>query len=230
MLRRLRWYTETILRRSMGWIFRLRPSLHVVGDSHAKFLFGGTPVFRLHYLGPVTMHRIARDGRSALLLSDLRIHDRDVVVWCLGEIDIRCHVIPQADRQNASVESIVRSLAERYLQSIAAIQRDAHGLRTVVLSVIPPTNQANNEEYPIAGSLTARIAARRLLNRALEEGCRVRGFLFLDPFESFENTEGALREDMSDGNVHCGPTCAPIVVRRVNAECAPWLAGERPGG
>jgi hypothetical protein len=32
-----------------------------------------------------------------------------------------------------------------------------------------------------------------------------------------------------DGNVHCGPSSVPIIVGRVNAECTPWLAGERSG-
>lgn len=207
----------------------MRPSLDVTGDSHVKFLFGGNPGMRLHCLGQMTMRRIAREGRNTLRPSDLRIHDGDSVIRGLGEIDNRCHVIPQSQRRNEPVASVIRRLAEGYRQSIAAIQRGVLGLQTVVLSVVPPTDRVNNEEYPIAGPLKTRIAARRLVNRALEEGCRAHGFMFLDPFESFENAEGALREDMSDGNVHCESSYAPIVVDRVNPECAPRLAGERPG-
>jgi hypothetical protein len=223
--RALRWGLVSVLRKVAGRFIPLQPSLHVIGDSHAKFIFRNTAGIKVHYLGPVTMHRVARDGRDFLRLRDLKVHDRDVVVWCLGEIDVRCHILHQSRLQNSATESIVRKLAETYLLSIAAIQRDAHDLHTVVLAVIPPTDQVNNEEFPRVGSLEERIEARQLLNEALRENCAARSFHFLDPFSPFTDPIGALKENMSDGNVHCGPAYAPIIVDQVTKLTDPWLSG-----
>ncbi len=221
LFRTLRWF----LRRTAGRFIPISPSLHVIGDSHVKFIFRSTPGIKVHYLGPVTMHRVARDGRGFLRLRDLDVHDRDVVVWCLGEIDVRCHILHQVRLQNSTTESIVRKLAETFLLSVAAIQRDADAPQTIVLAVIPPTDQVNNRDFPLVGSLKERIEARTLLNKALEENCSARGFHFLDPFPPFTDPIGALKESMSDGNVHCGPAFASIVVDQVTKLSDPWLSG-----
>ncbi|MBN1440396.1 MAG: SGNH/GDSL hydrolase family protein [Anaerolineales bacterium] len=212
------WRAASLVHRS----FPRRPAVHAVGDSHAKFIFRGAPDIRLHHLGPVTMHRIARDGRAALLLSDLGVHDRDIVIWCLGEIDVRCHLVPQARRQGVTVASLAASLAGGFLRSVSEIQKDARALRTVILSVIPPTDQAPNPAFPIAGTLAERVEARRILNRSLAEQCSAFDFHFLDPFDPFADPEGALRRSMSDGNVHVGPSHADRVLEPVRDLCSPW--------
>jgi hypothetical protein len=223
--RELRWSLKSIFRKIVGRFIRLRPSLHVIGDSHAKFNFQGAPGIKIHYLGPVTMHKIARDGRTAIRWKDLEIYDSDIVVWCLGEIDVRCHIIDQARLQNVPTETIVKKLAESFLLSVASIQREAGGLKTVILAVIPPTDQVNNKEYPLVGSLKERIEARRLLNEALRVNCLTQGFHFLDPFSEFTDPMGALKESMSDGNVHCAPAFASIVVDQIRQLSALWLSG-----
>jgi hypothetical protein len=214
-LRNIRWQIEAQIRRMAGRFFPLKPAMHVVGDSHAKFNFRDAGEFIVHYLGPVTMHRVGRDGRSLVRAVDLHVHDGDTVVWCLGEIDVRCHIVRQAERQNETVRGIVGRLAESFLHSVQDIQRDASGLQTIVLAVIPPTDQVTNEEFPTVGSLPERIKVRNLLNEALRRGCLSLGFRFLDPFPRFADSTGALKADMSDGNVHCGPAYASIITDQV---------------
>jgi hypothetical protein len=214
-LRALRWNAAAFFQKTSERFLPRRPSLHAVGDSHAKFMFGHAPGFHLHRLGPVTMHRLARDGREFLRLHDLGIHDRDGVVWCLGEIDVRCHIVRQAQLRTCGTRQVAAELAEGFLRSVAEIQRDAAGLRTIILAVIPPTDQVRNDEYPTVGTLQERVEARMLLNDALRSGCRARGFRFLDPFDAFTDSSGALKESMSDGNVHCGPEFAHLVVDQV---------------
>ena len=94
---------------------------------------------------------------------------------------------------------------------------------TVILAVIPPTDRGQNEAFPKIGSLKERIDARNLLNVALEKYCRPLGFAYLDPFGPFEDSNGALKAEMSDGNVHCGPAYAPLIVEKVMQTCAPWI-------
>jgi hypothetical protein len=218
-----RWRCFAGIREIQSVFGRLDPVIHAIGDSHVRFNFEAATRIHVCFLGPVTMHRIARDGRNALSLKGLGIHRNDVMVWELGEIDVRCHIVKQRDLRREPMERIAESLARDYLHSVEAIQAEIDGLKTVILAVIPPTDRGQNEAFPKIGSLKERIDARNLLNVALEKYCRPLGFAYLDPFGPFEDSNGALKAEMSDGNVHCGPAYAPLIVEKVMQTCAPWI-------
>jgi hypothetical protein len=202
---------------------RAKPALFAVGDSHANSNFGNDPRIHVRYLGPMTMHRIARDGRRAISLNRLGIFRRDIVIWCFGEIDVRCHLIKQRDLQRISIPALADSLARDYLRSIAAIQAEIAERKTVILAVIPPTDRGNNADFPKVGSLEERVNARKLLNAALEKYSSEFGFTYLDPYGPFTDPSGGLKLEMSDGSVHCGSTYAPLIVQKVADAVAPWL-------
>jgi hypothetical protein len=217
-LRLMRWHYRSA-RRAVGGLLGLhQPAVYAIGDSHAKYNFGAEPRIRVCYLGPVTMYRISRDGRKALSLKELGVVRGDAVIWCLGAIDVSNHLIKQRDRQGGTVEAIADELARDYLRSIAEIEAEIGGLRMAILAVIPPTDQHLMFEIPSTGTLAERVNARALLNAALEKYSRECGYSFLDPFESFQDSNGVLKPGMSDGNVHCGPQSAHLVVQKVLAE------------
>jgi|GEM_PF-6979020 len=217
-LRLMRWHYRSA-RRALGMLLGShRPAVYAIGDSHAKFNFGADPRIRVCYLGPVTMYRISRDGRNALSLKELGVVRGDALIWCLGAIDVSNHLIKQRDLQGAPVEEIIDLLARNYLRSVAEIGAEIGGLRPVILAVIPPTDQQLKLEIPSRGTLAEWVNARTLLNNALEKYSRERGFSFLNPFESFQDSNGVLKPGMSDGNVHCGSPYAHLVVEKVMAE------------
>lgn len=220
-LRLMRWQYRSA-RRAIGMLLgRHRPAIYAIGDSHAKYNFGAEPRIRVFYLGPVTMYRISRDGRKSLSLKELGVVRGDVLIWCLGAIDVGNHLIKQRDLQGVPVEEIVDRLARNYLRAIAEIGAEIGGLWMVILAVLPPTDQHLKFEIPSTGTLLERVESRALLNAALQKYSRERGFSFVDPFETFQDADGVLLPGMSDGNVHCGPKCAHLVVQKVLAEIAP---------
>ncbi len=202
---------------------RAKPALFAVGDSHAISNFGSDPQIHVRHLGSITMHRIARDGRRAISLKGMGIYRRDIVIWCLGEIDVRCHLIKQRDLQRIPLEALTDSLARDYLRSIASIQAEIGELKTVILAVIPPTDRGENPAFPKVGNLEERIQARVLLNAALEKYSGAEGFLYLDPYGPFADSTGALKLDMSDGKVHSGRSSAPLIIHKVMETVSPWL-------
>ena len=217
-LRLMRWHYRSA-RRAIGMLLgRHRPDVYAIGDSHAKYDFGAEPGIRMCYLGPVTMYRISRDGRKVLSLKELGVVRGDALIWCFGAIDVSNHLIKQRDRQGAAVEQIADVLARNYLRSVAEIGAEIGGLRMVILAVIPPTDQHLKFDIPSAGTLAERVESRTLLNAALEKYSRERGFAFVDPFESFQDSDGVLKPGMSDGNVHCGPKYVHLIVEKVMAE------------
>lgn len=225
LLRNARFSIQAGFRYAARVFGRDEPGIFALGDSHAIANFDAAPEFRVRYLGPMTMHRIARDGREAVSLKGLGVFQGDTLIWGLGEIDVRCHLVNQRDLQGATVASLADSLARGYVRSIAAIQEEIGGLTTVVLAVIPPSDQGEDADFPKAGTLRERIEARNLLNAALEKYSGSQGFRYFDPYVSFLDQAGALNPKMSDGNVHCGPEYAPIIARRVLELCSALRGG-----
>ncbi len=194
---------------------RSKPHIHVIGDSHGSYCFTNVlPVktkkersvwklpFSIHWLGPVTMFRIGRDGID---LKKLKVRDQDLAVFVFGEIDVRCHIEKQSTIQNKTLESIVEELATRYVKAIVSNRKNFKQLRFVVCLVVPPTDRAFNAKFPIYGELKTRIAITRQLNAKLREICTQEKIPVLDLYGPYSTEEGDLLEKISDGNVHISP-------------------------
>jgi hypothetical protein len=63
------------------------PVIYIFGDSHCG-LFAKTPGATMHYLGPITMHRVGRDGLRAFasVLSAEAMH----LLFCLVKLTCAC--------------------------------------------------------------------------------------------------------------------------------------------
>src|SRR5690242_3783812 len=91
--------------------------IRVFGDSHAKYLFDNIRGIEVNWLGPVTMHRVGRDG--LWFLREKHLAPDDWLLTVFGEIDARCHVGRIADERNTSYEEVAFDLVARYIRSIS---------------------------------------------------------------------------------------------------------------
>jgi len=102
-----------------------------------------------------------------------------VLVFCAGEIDIRCHLVPRA-RQSGDGLAFVESYVEqcRRLTSTAGAQR--------ALLVTPPPPSITcpvQPEFPVNGSIEERIEMRDLLLRKLSEASKRSQAVSLDAID-----------------------------------------------
>jgi hypothetical protein len=129
--------------------------IHVFGDSHASFSYSEDKIFlpkseffeyssqfkkikfKIHHLGPKTIWGFSKNYFD---LGRYRVQRDDVVVFCLGEIDIRCHILRQADLQKKTIEEIYSLVLNKYLNAISKSLRKTKPLLCVIQSIIPPTN------------------------------------------------------------------------------------------
>ena len=150
------------------------------------------------HLGARLMHSFNEDGIDADELSG------DIIVFCFGEIDVRCHVYKYKEK---GFKNVIDELVNDYF---AKIQTYTDGFKKVCVYFVPPPvkrgDTEENEAFPFLGTNKERQRYTLYMNKKLAEGCKERGFIFIDIYDAYCDKDGFLRKDMSDGTVHIKDT------------------------
>lgn len=176
--------------------------LHTIGDSHC---FNGWSGIISHHLGPLLCHSF---GKETLDRCDIRIFDikeGDSIVFCLGEIDCRCHVHKYVN--TSSYKEVIDALVYNYFKGIEVnISLLQVSLRHVcVYNVVPPVEKKNtieNPVYPYLGTDEERKSYVLYFNQKLKENCAQKGYVYFDVYDKYTDANGFLDKKYSDGHVH----------------------------
>lgn len=182
-------------------VFSSSKPIYIIGDSHS-LEFVGIPHCNIRHLGPITMNRIGRDGLNVLNLKNMGIPDNSIVVFSFGEIDVRCHIGKQRDRENREQDEIIETLVKKYIETILNNTKAYNNLFPVLYSVTPPTDNAFNANFPTYGPLQDRVCIAKHINQKLKDYSIAYQIPFIDVYEQYADKNGILREELSDGNVH----------------------------
>lgn len=219
-------YTKSITLLFGLLCFTQQAKIHVFGDSHAFFCFSNRMTrgdfdensiycateydpalcveLSIRATPSVTMHRIGRDGLAILNIQG-SVQNGDVVVFCYGEIDVRCHIGKQRDEKKRSLDEVIDTLVRNYFQTIAQNVSIYTDLKVVIVSPVPPCDPAPQYiSLPMHGPLQDRVLVNNALCDELSRSCRERGYGFLDVRSHFSNPDGSLKFELSDGIVHVG--------------------------
>lgn len=177
--------------------------IHIIGDSHA-FSFQNIENCVIHHLGPVTMHRIGRDGIN---IKDYDVNENDYVVFFFGEIDVRCHIGIQRDKHKRDIEEITNTLANKFVLSILKNQEQFENIHFIIYSVVPPTNAHYNPTFPFYGTLEDRIIIAKKLNSVLKNLCKLNKIGFIDIYNHYSLQNGEMNPSMSEDAVHIHFNC-----------------------
>lgn len=174
-------------------------TIHAVGDSHAGMFGGIQGIVTFKNLG-FTMYRIGRDG----LPKNLPYNGNNLVVFCFGEIDIRCHVKPQSEKQGKSPEEVIDDLVSYYFKSIEKKQKEV-GFECYVSSVTPPAYKATgneNKQYPFIGPDEERSYYTKYINSIIKQKCEEMSYSYLNIYDLYSDGNGMLIYKLSDKHVH----------------------------
>ncbi len=195
--------------------------LHTIGDSHAikgwrRVRVSGVHIFT-HHLGPRLMHSFGRD-RSYLFGQFL---PKDVIVFCFGEIDVRCHL----HRFGSKYASEINRLALSYFEAIDHNLNLLDPIKSCVYSIPPPVRKnlvKENRLYPFNGSDEERKEYTLTMNQKLRELCSTYGHLFFDVYNICCDEEGYLNMAVSDGYMHIHRAAPIAQFIRANIRPANW--------
>lgn len=194
-----------------------------VGDSHSAFSFISSSELReinphtfrynivyenlnlkfnfdldCNWLGPITMHRIGRDGHNfdAYITSD-----DDFLFLFFGEIDVRLHIGKQISLGRRE-EEVIDTLVVNYINSIANNEKKN---QFIVSSVICPAYSSSGIGDH-TGSDEERSKWTKSLNRKLKDYASFKGIKIFNPYEYYQTDSGNLNNELSDciNHTHVG--------------------------
>ena len=180
-------------------------SIHTIGDSHSGY--GWTGIIQ-HHLGSVLCYSFGKEKLNRCDIRNFNIKDDDTIVFCLGEIDCRCHIHKHIT-ETTRYQDIINNIVDNYFEAIELnVSISQIKLKNVcVYNVVPPIQKYNtfeNPEYPYLGTDEERKQYALYFNEKLKEKCIEKEYIFFDIYNNYIDEDGYLRKDLSDGNVHIG--------------------------
>jgi len=180
-------------------------SIHTIGDSHSGNGWSG---IIQHQLGPVLCYSFGKEKLNRCDIRNFNIKDGDTIVFCLGEIDCRCHIHKHIT-ETTRYQDIINNIVDNYFEAIELnVSISQINLKNIcVYNVVPPIQKYNtleNPEYPYLGTDEERKKYALYFNEKIKEKCIEKEYIFFDIYNNYIDENGYLRKDLSDGNVHIG--------------------------
>ena len=180
-------------------------SIHTIGDSHS---FNGWSGIIQHHLGAVLCYSFGKEKLNRCDIRKFNIKDGDAIIFCLGEIDCRCHIHKHIT-ETTTYQDIINNIVDNYFEAIELnVSISQIKLKNVcVYNVVPPIQKYNtceNPEYPYLGTDEERKQYSLYFNEKLKEKCLEKNYIFFDIYNNYIDENGFLRKDLSDGKVHIG--------------------------
>jgi hypothetical protein len=178
-------------------------AIHTIGDSHSGN--GWTGIIQ-HHLGPILCYSFGKEKLNRCDIRNFNINDGDTIVFCLGEIDCRCHIHKHIT-DTITYQDIIDNIIINYFEAIELnVTISQIKLKNIcVYNVVPPTQKYNtceNPHYPYAGSDEERKQYVLYFNKKIKEKCIEKEYIFFDVYDKYIDENGFLRKDLSDDIVH----------------------------
>lgn len=178
-------------------------SIHTIGDSHC---YHGWSNIISHYLGALLCYSFGKEKLNRIDIRNYNIKDGDTIIFCLGEIDCRCHIHKHIT-DKITYENIIDNIINDYIDAIELnINVSQIKLKNIcIYNVIPPVyknNTPNNFEFPYLGTDNERKEYILYFNKKLKEKCNEKNYIFFDIYDKYVDEYGFLNKQLSDEIVH----------------------------
>jgi hypothetical protein len=184
--------------------------IHTVGDSHSWFGWKDIKEYqypiKINRIGAKLMYTFSKDREKVIspFIYD-SINKNDILIYCFGEIDCRCHISKHITK-DVDYVALINRLSTDYLEAVRYMHFKymPQGAKSAVYSVVPPIKErdgTNNPDYPFLGSDQDRLQYHRYLNERLRLLCE-NDIIFFDITSKYEDENGFLETEKSDRRCH----------------------------
>ncbi len=206
--------------------------IHCIGDSHSAVFSGEekmqpiwpersndiTDYFKSYRIGPATaFNLVEKIPIIDNILDNIGITKKDYLMFCFGEVDLRAHVIKQAELQETSSMFVMDNIIERYFNVV--LEYKNRGYNMIVWG--PIASWHPYKPYtggPSFGSCFERNNNTKYFNQKLEALCNKHDVKFVTIFYSmideFNLTIPSFLDDWEGSHMHLSQRAMPTIIKR----------------
>lgn len=180
--------------------------LHTFGDSHSRFAWDKINLEGLHikinHIGPYLMYTFGQKKKDLLDISQYGVNDNDIVCFSFGEIDCRCHVHKFVEK---GYQNVINEMVDDYINAIQINCSRYNKLKICIYNILPPARKTiynNNPSFPFLGTDEERLTYIKYMNQQLNKVCLEKGYIFVNVYQQYSNSDDFLNANLSDGGVH----------------------------
>ena len=180
--------------------------IHTFGDSHA--LFGWGDDIKKNNINSSLCYTFGKKKLQRIDIRKFNVKTNDTIIFCLGEIDCRCHIHKHITPDN-TFQMIIEEIINDYIEAIQLnVKVFNNKLKNVcIYSVTPPIKKESIRiepefAYPFLGTDEERKQYILYFNKILEQKCTENNFTFFDVYNHYVDAEGFLCKELSDGLIH----------------------------
>jgi len=178
--------------------------IHTIGDSHSTF--GWRKHIIKHHMGPLLCYTFGIQKLNKICLMDMNIEQNDTVIFCLGEIDCRCHVQNHIN-DNHDYKDVINKIIFNYFEAINVnVELLNIPVKIFVYNVVPPIKKSKVSNHKLFQYTFASDEDRQkyvlYFNMMLKEYCNIYEYGFFDIYDHYTDEDGFLKDEISDDSVH----------------------------
>ena len=189
--------------------------IHTFGDSHCLFGWDVIPNIKKNNIRFLLCYSFGKDKLARLNIKEYNVKDGDIIIFCTGEIDCRCHIHKHIT-DTVTYQSIIDGIVDDYMDAVKINIKGYKDLKVCIYNVPPPYKrdkpfiddygglyiQRIDLIFPFLGTDNDRKEYTLYFNKKLKEKCVEHNFIFFDVYDKYTDKEGFLNEDYSDKYVH----------------------------
>ena len=180
--------------------------IHTFGDSHSNsgWSYFKNDYMELNPIGPKLCYSFGRDKLDLLNIKHFGVEENDIVIFCFGEIDLRCNIQKYLTSENTYDKSIDK-IIDNYFKAIEENVKQYNHLNVCVYNIVPTVQKYNTFEYPnhpFMGSDEERKIYVQYFNKKCDEYCKKYKYTFFNIYDKYCDENGYLNKIYSDDNVH----------------------------
>lgn len=183
-----------------------------IGDSHSSDVHSHWGKINIEGLEIIAAHigsRLAYTlGRGIInhtviqRINDAKLKKDDPIIFCMGEIDVRCHVKNQSKEKDW--QQVIREIVFPYLKTIKELT--VNFSEVYVYNITPtkniPSQEGSDDQFPFRGTPEERRGCTLYMNKIIMENCEKFGLKFFDIYSSIIDSQGFLNVNQADASIH----------------------------
>lgn len=178
-------------------------NIHTYGDSHSKYGWERitSRIININHVGPRLCYTF---GNSELKESLPPLLNNDIIVFCFGEIDCRCHIHKYVTVNN-SYEDVINKIVQNYFIKIKETTKQfEEKINICVYNVAPPAADTTAADPNLLrlGSFEDRKKYTKYFNTKLKQFSDIYSYHFFDIYSLCEGARGEIKKEASNDGVH----------------------------